>query len=627
MKFPLTILLFFMSLAISAQVQYNMPTNVDPEVQQLLDEGEECLKTPDKDCKHRFLEAIAYGKKHRVPYMDYLYFQLGHYFDVRSQYDSAQYYTKIAYALTDKNNPNAAYPTILNSLGANHFRLGEYDQAASYMLLTVEVLETQDKPLHLVYAYNNLATLMGVNENYDEAIKYYIKGYTVLEEIGDTTIIANLASNIAIYVKKTNDFPEARKWALKAIELAEKHNRPDAYSYGNYIMGTTEEDSDQSILYIEKAVGKSREFQNKSVLADALDIYGFKLSEKGRHEDAKKSINEAIDLHIESGYNTGLLAAYANAGKIYYNAGAYKIAAEYFQKYEKLYKETLSDDNKKRVNELNTKYQTEKKERQIAEQELKILKQQSTLFYALLGGALLVSILGGIFIYHRKAQKLKLQQVRQEKEIAILNSFILGEERERNRISRDLHDSVAAQLGAAKMGLQAIPFLEEERRKDQLEKTVRLIGNIHGDVRRIAHNLLPVTLEKEGLVSALHEFVGEINQLGILEIKISNQLSPDFRLPKRNELVLYRIIQELVNNIIQHAGATEASIDLSDTNEQIEIKVSDNGIGFITNRENQGLYSIRERSGTIGGTFSIKSVEKRGSVATLILKTGIEYKT
>src|SRR5690606_3377897 len=182
-------------------------------------------------------------------------------------------------------------------------------------------------------------------------------------------------------------------------------------------------------------------------------------------------------------------------------------------------------------------------------------------------------------------------------------------------------------LGAAKMGLQAIPFLEEERRKDQLEKTVRLIGNIHGDVRRIAHNLLPVTLEKEGLVSAVHDFVGEINQLGILEIKLRNQISPDFRLPKRNELVLYRIIQELVNNIIQHAGATEASIDLSDTNEQIEIKVSDNGIGFITNRENQGLYSIRERSGTIGGTFSIKSVEKRGSVATLILKTVIEYKT
>ena len=193
-------------------------------------------------------------------------------------------------------------------------------------------------------------------------------------------------------------------------------------------MGTTEEDLDQSLRYIESAVNKSRESQTKSVLADALDIYGYKLSEKGRHKDAKKSIEEAIALHVEAGYNTGLLTAYANAGKIYYNAGEYKTSAEYFQKYENLYQETLSEDNKKRVNELNTKYQTEKKERQIAEQELKILRQQSNLLYTLLGGALLLSVLGGIFIYHRKAHKLKMKQLQQKKEIAILNSFILGEE-------------------------------------------------------------------------------------------------------------------------------------------------------------------------------------------------------
>lgn len=622
MKFLFTLIFSFLCLFASTQVQYNNPVQVDSEVQLLLDEGENCLNNKGTDCKHYFLKAITYGKKHKVAYMDNLYFQLGHYFDIISQYDSAQYYTKIAYELADKDNPNSAYPTILNSLGANHFRLGEYDDAASYMLLTVEVLETQNKPLHLVYAYNNLATVLGINENYSEAVKFYKKGYAILEEIKDTTIIANLASNTAIYIKKTNDFSEARKWALKAIELGKKYNKPDAYSYGNYIMGTTEENLDQSIRYIEKAVDEARKSQNKSVLADALDIYGYKLSEKERHAEAKKSIVEAIALHVESNYNTGLLGAYANAGKIYYNAGEYKTSAEYYRKYEKLYDETLSDDNKKRVNELNTKYQTERKERQIAEQELKILKQQSNLFYALLGGALLISILSGIFIYNRKAHRLKLKQLHQKKEIAILNSFILGEERERNRISRDLHDSVAAQLGAAKMGLQSIPFLTEEKRNIQLEKTAQLVGNIHGDVRRIAHNLLPVTLEKEGLVQALLEFVEGINQLGILEIKVNNQLSLDFSLPKRNELVLYRIIQELVNNIIQHSGATESTIDLSDAEEQLTIKVSDNGIGFTSDSENQGLYSIRERSNTIGGTFSIKSKEKLGSVATLVIKMG-----
>lgn len=624
MKLLFMVIFSFFCFTGLSQVKYNQQVQVDPEVQLLLDQGEDCLQDRTAECKSYFLDAIAWGQKNKVSYMDYLYFQLGHFFDVRTQYDSSQHYIKIAYELADKNDPNSAYPRILNSLGANYFRLGQYDEAASFMTLTVELQETQDNPLHLVYAYNNLATVLGINENYDEAVAYYKKGFAILEEIKDTVLIAGVASNTAIYIKKTNDFEEARKWALKAIELGEKYNKPDAYSYGNYIMGTSEEDLDKALLYIEKAVNMSRESHNKTVLADALDIYGIKLSEKGRHQEAIKSVEEAIMLHREASYNTGLLAAYANAGKIYYNAGDYKSSANYFKKYEELYKQTLSDDNKKRVNELNTKYQTEKKERQIAEQELKILKQQSNLLYILFGTSLLLAFLGGILVYNRKTHKLKLKQIKQKKEIDVLNSFILGEERERNRISKDLHDSVAAQLGAAKMGLQSIPFLTKDKQEEQLERTAQLIGNIHGDVRRIAHNLLPITLEKEGLIQALTEYIQEINQLGILTIVFNNKLSANFRLPKRNELVLYRIIQELINNIIKHAQATEARVELSQSDTELKIEVADNGIGFTTDHENQGLYTIRERSNTIGGIFDIRSEEKSGSVATLIIKTGNE---
>lgn len=624
MKLLFMVIFSFFCFTGLSQVKYNQQVQVDPEVQLLLDQGEDCLQDRTAACKSYFLDAIAWGQKNKVSYMDYLYFQLGRFFDVRTQYDSSQHYIKIAYELADKNDPNSAYPRILNSLGANYFRLGQYDEAASFMTLTVELQETQDNPLHLVYAYNNLATVLGINENYDEAVAYYKKGFAILEEIKDTVLIAGVASNTAIYIKKTNDFEEARKWALKAIELGEKYNKPDAYSYGNYIMGTSEEDLDKALLYIEKAVNKSRESHNKTVLADALDIYGIKLSEKGRHQEAIKNVEEAIMLHREASYNTGLLAAYANAGKIYYNAGDYKSSANYFKKYEELYKQTLSDDNKKRVNELNTKYQTEKKERQIAEQELKILKQQSNLLYILFGTSLLLAFLGGILVYNRKTHKLKLKQIKQKKEIDVLNSFILGEERERNRISKDLHDSVAAQLGAAKMGLQSIPFLTKDKQEEQLERTAQLIGNIHGDVRRIAHNLLPITLEKEGLIQALTEYIQEINQLGILTIVFNNKLSANFRLPKRNELVLYRIIQELINNIIKHAQATEARVELSQSDTELKIEVADNGIGFTTDHENQGLYTIRERSNTIGGVFDIRSKEKSGSVATLIIKTGNE---
>src|SRR5690606_30825616 len=152
-------------------------------------------------------------------------------------------------------------------------------------------------------AYNNLATVLGINENYDEAVAYYKKGFAILEEIKDTVLIAGVASNTAIYIKKTNDFEEARKWALKAIELGEKYNKPDAYSYGNYIMETFEYCLYKALFYIDSALNKSMESRIKTVLADALDIYGIKLSEQGRHQAAITSVEEAIMLHREAAYN------------------------------------------------------------------------------------------------------------------------------------------------------------------------------------------------------------------------------------------------------------------------------------------------------------------------------------
>lgn len=295
-------------------------------------------------------------------------------------------------------------------------------------------------------------------------------------------------------------------------------------------------------------------------------------------------------------------------------AGDFKLAARYLKEYI-LAKDSLSTaKNQELIHEYQTQYETEKKERQIAEQALLIQKKNEQLRSWLLGGGtLVVGLIVFVFQYRRNQQR-KLKLIEQENENAMLKAIMNSEEQERRNISSTLHDSVAAKLGAAKMSMQSIPFLAEERKSEQLEKTAQLISNIHQDIRNLAHHLLPVTLEKEGLVSAIAEFVSEINQLHLIEIKIDNHLSSDFNLPSRNELVLYRIVQELINNIVKHSQATEATVFLSYTNQQLVIQVSDNGIGFSASQENQGLYSIRERITTIGGTLTINSEQSKGSI-------------
>src|SRR5690606_13529947 len=107
-----------------------------------------------------------------------------------------------------------------------------------------------------------------------------------------------------------------------------------------------------------------------------------------------------------------------------------------------------------------------------------------------------------------------------------------------------------------------------------------ILENTHVDVRRIAHNLLPVTLQKEGLVKAVQQFTTDINDTGIIHIKVENQFSHIHRIHQQTQLMLFRIVQELVNNTIKHSSATLATIRFSGTEEEMQIEVTDNGKGF-----------------------------------------------
>src|SRR5690606_20720268 len=185
---------------------------------------------------------------------------------------------------------------------------------------------------------------------------------------------------------------------------------------------------------------------------------------------------------------------------------------------------------------------------------------------------------------------------------AILNSFILGEERERSRISHELHDGVAAMIGAAKMSLESIPHLPKEKQLEQLSKVQGILEHSHADIRHIAHNLLPTVLEKEGLIQATKHFISEINETKLVSFAVIDQNSHANENSKQLQLMLSRIIQELVNNIIKHSQAQNAEIIFSKFQNGLQIEVIDDGLGYndaIANH-NQGLYSISQRLKSIG---------------------------
>src|SRR5690606_21383862 len=240
-----------------------------------------------------------------------------------------------------------------------------------------------------------------------------------------------------------NEIDSALIWGKKSMNFAKKQNDFPRLNYAFYVLSNSyfaNNQLDSAFYYAELGIQTAKE--NSDLVGLAQNHEALAQVQLKNKEYSKAIRNFEASLDLKEGNSESLInkiVLYKDLGKAYLEVGEFKKSAIYLDQFIELNDSIASEEKQKLVHELNTQYETEKKEKQIAEQELKIQKQRANLLYAILGGALAISLLGGFFLYNRNAQKLKLKQLQQEKENAILNSFIQGEERERNRISHELH--------------------------------------------------------------------------------------------------------------------------------------------------------------------------------------------
>src|SRR5690554_1478177 len=557
------IFLFFTFFHSNAQNRVNV--EVGPVFETLITELDDCIKDKERDCLEKANKIIEKGKQENVAFLDYLYFKKAFYFWNRNELDSVIVYSHLAVENLHPVEEQRPDIEVYNLLASAYYHKGELKTVIDYFLKIAEILEDGGNPLHLGYLYSNIATLLGQTKNEDKQLEYLQKSFKLLEENNDERFIATVASNIGLVYHHRKDTLNTVEWSEKALKLSELSNDLVAKTQSNLTLSLIEKDLNKSLQYSEESVKYADELKDKTHQANAYYTYANILNKLGESKKALNYAEQAVSLAQEMGDKPTLVRASKTAGTINYNLEKKERAADFYYTYA-TWKDSVSSIEKAReINEINTKYETEKKEKQIAEQELKIQKQKSNMLLTVLGGALLISVLGGVFVYHRKKQELKLKQVQQEKENAILNSFILGEERERGRISHELHDGVAAMIGAAKMSLESIPHLSEEKGMEQISKVKKILENTHADVRHIAHNLLPTVLEKEGLIKATSHFASEINETKLVYISVTDKNSNIKELSPQLQLMLFRVIQELVNNIIKHSQAQNSEIIFSNS--------------------------------------------------------------
>ncbi|QEC44372.1 tetratricopeptide repeat-containing sensor histidine kinase [Pseudobacter ginsenosidimutans] len=518
--------------------------------------------------------------------------------------------------------------------------------------------------LELGYQYNNIGICFYYQGMIEQAAENFLKAATHLEKTKDTSTLSVVYNGLAVTLERLKQFQKAITWYGKAeqISIAQKDtiNLISVLVNRSMVYGELDKwDSAFSELHLALAMSnKIRGNPRKATILLNLGIthsftrnfdssqYYFRLAEpllinshdandlaslyRGMAKDAifTKSYALARDKSLlsiryaeELGDPDAAGTAYGILSEAYEGLGLYKQSLEAYKKRTELADSVLNQKNTSQVNTLETKYRTAQKEKEITEKKLALEKQKVALrkkdFFLLISSCVLVLLVSAAFYvwrYLRQKQNLQQQQLsmlQKEYELQATQAMMEGEEKERARIARNLHDGAGSLLSAARLYigslgklLHALPEIPAYR------DTVSLLEDASAEIRETAHNLMPRILHEEGLNAAVEAFCSKFNKQGQLTVAFQSY-GEAIRFNRHFELMVYRTIQELINNSVKHADASEIIVQLSFDKDLFSLTVEDDGKGFnidiISKTNGMGISNLQERMQAFNGNTDIQS--------------------
>jgi two-component system NarL family sensor kinase len=309
-------------------------------------------------------------------------------------------------------------------------------------------------------------------------------------------------------------------------------------------------------------------------------------------------------------------------------------ALNYYKEYVRLYKTVYDSEKMSEGKRLEARYEAEKKEQALKALQAKIAyNKKLNLVYTILTACSLLALLLLFYAYKQRSRTMKQQQqlhtlevdkIKHEHQISLLSAILEGQEQERTRLARDLHDGLGGLLSGIKIQLSEMaPVLQDKAPQTLLQKILAHLDNAVDELRRIARSMMPEVLLKYGLGEATKEYCRGLKSSGIdVTCQVFNYTN---RMPHEHQTVLYRIMQELVNNAVKHAGATHILVQLQESGDRIFMTVEDDGKGFdaesIQHTKGSGLANIKARVAFLQGKMDIDS--QPGTGTTILIESSI----
>ena len=393
-----------------------------------------------------------------------------------------------------------------------------------------------------------------------------------------------------------------------------------------------------SVFHFRQYHDYSLKMGNRTHVAIALNKLGIAYDSAKQYQQAIAAFKESYDICmkeniIDYGYKSA-----QELSMIYDHLGDHQNAYRFSNIAYRL-KDTLAMEEKlQELNFLEAKYEATQKEKEIADlsavnakQELLVVKRNRTLLIGGIAASAIMLILGLMYRNSKNkfalAEKEKLLQaenirfLERQQQVVSLQSMINGQEAERTRIAKDLHDGLGGLFSTVKMYFSTLEHQEQQlKQNDLFKKSIGMVDTAATEVRRIAHNMMPEVLMKMGLMNALGDLCNNISAGRLVKVSFQ-QSGMEERLGQSTEIMLYRIIQELLNNIVKHAEAKQAIVQFIRDGNRLSVTVEDDGKGFdvagIEEAGHAGLESVKSRVSYLNGKWNVDSQKEVGTTVMM----------
>lgn len=548
-------------------------------------------------------------------------------------YDSAIVLQNQSLNIYEKINNQKGVAKCNSDICIAHWKKANFSKAIDYELKSLKAYEKINDQKGIAFCYNMIGIIYKDLKKPEEAINYYVKSALIKKTINDEKGLASTYNNIGnIYKDKLNEDSSYKYYNLSLL-LHDKNSNLSGKSMVLANIGSLKfklGKYQDALNYYILGLDVEKQLSDSNSIATSYINIGNSYTGLKDYSKARKYIFDGLKILEKVNDLEGVMSAYEMLAFLFQEEKKFEEALHYYQEYISVRDSIMGNIEKEKIAELQTQYEVEKKDLEIAKSkaELEANERQSfiqkIIILSIIIVLIFIIIISLLFIRQKQAeQKAKLnEEISKQKEIRT-KAILDAEEKERRRIAQDLHDGVGQLLSAAKLNLSQLESelkIETEEQKSIIQNALSLIDDSVKEVRTVSHNMVPNTLLKLGLASAVKEFITKLGSAPSLKVDLEI-VGLDNRLDNQLETLMYRVIQEIVSNIIKHAKASHISLQLIKHDDELNVMIEDNGVGFdtseLTNFNGIGIKGILTRIEFLGGSIHFDSTEGRGTTVII----------